>query len=170
MLGELLCFSFLLCCVCGCWCCFVVCMCGGVFLFFPFQKHPLLSTLSHILVLPRAKQRLICCSDISENLHGSVTVAYGIVIMFNFVDSMFAGKQIHLFIFKVYFPQFMLLKELYPARTESLTAKAYDINVLLCCSNDQCNVLKVFCLVSPVVFAACVDLDVSYVSNKLLNP
>lgn len=30
--------------------------------------------------------------------------------------------------------------------------------------------MKVFCLVSPVVFAVCVDLDVSYVSNKLLNP
>lgn len=63
-----------------------------------------------------------------------------------------------------------MLKELYSARAESLTAKAYDINVLLCCSNDQCNVLKVFCLVSPVVFAVCVDLDVSCVSNKLLNP
>lgn len=62
-----------------------------------------------------------------------------------------------------------MLKELYPTRAESLTAKAYDINVLLCCSNDQCDVLKVFCLVSPVVFAVCVDLDVSYVSNKLLN-
>lgn len=63
-----------------------------------------------------------------------------------------------------------MLKELCSARAESLTAKAYDINVLLCCSNDQCNVLRVFCLVSPVVFAVCVDLDVSYVSNKLLNP
>lgn len=63
-----------------------------------------------------------------------------------------------------------MLKELYPARAKTLTARAYDISVLLCCSNDQCDVLKVFCLVSPVVFAVCVDLDVSYVSSKLLNP
>lgn len=66
---------------------------GRVSLFFVYYflpKRPLISTLlSHFLLLPRAKQRLICYSDIFENLHGSITVAYGIVIMFNFVDPVF---------------------------------------------------------------------------------
>jgi len=60
------------------------------FIYYFLPKHPLLSTLlSHFLCLARAKQRLICYSDISENLHGSITVACGIVIMFNFVDPVF---------------------------------------------------------------------------------
>lgn len=91
--------------------------------------------------------------------------------MFNFVDPVFvcwkANPSIYL---QSLFSRFLLLKELYPTRAETLTAKAYDINVLLCCSNDQRDVLKAFCLVSPVVFAVCVDLVVSYVFNKLLNP
>lgn len=59
------------------------------FFFFPPKCPSQSSLISHFLFLPRAKQRLICCSDISENLHGSITVAYGIVIMFNFVDPVF---------------------------------------------------------------------------------
>lgn len=142
--------------------CFVLCF------LFPSKAIP--CYLLFLTVWSSQEQNgLICYSDTSENLHGSVTVAYGIVIMFNFVDSVFAGKQIHLFIFKVYFPQYMLLKELYPARTEPLTAKAYDINVLLCCCNDQCMFESVLSC-QPCCFAACVDLDVSDVSNKLLNP
>lgn len=57
--------------------------------FFPPKCPSQSSLISHFLFLPGAKQRLICCSDISENLHGSITVAYGIVIMFNFVDPVF---------------------------------------------------------------------------------
>lgn len=60
-----------------------------IFIYYVLPKHSLLSTLSHFLFLPRAKQRLIYYSDISENLHGSIAVAYGIVIMFNFVDPVF---------------------------------------------------------------------------------